>query len=62
MIKFFSELLTSTTIISIFSDETILQVFTEFKNLLIVVAVRAVWAVCEWLYRRIFKIRGNETR
>ncbi len=52
-----SEWLGYVTIISKISDETIIQAIAEFKNLLVVVVVRVVWAGLEWLYKRIFKTK-----
>lgn len=62
MVKIFSELLINFSILTFLNDETILEIITEVKNVAVIVIVRVLWVIVEWLYKYFRKKKnGRET-
>jgi len=49
------ELFSSSTIITIYNDETLIEIITELKNIFVLVVVHLVSSGVQWLYKRVFK-------
>lgn len=51
MVKLFSEFITNIILLSVINNEAIIEIITEVQNILVVIAVRIVYGLCEKGYK-----------